>query len=97
MVLYAHFFESPNGPVVIAKAEPLTLMDSALADRIHRILTNRLGGMPVVLRCQLHDTFLLRGDRSLYRYAVDPAVDMLPLVRLDLEPKTAQPKADRPH
>jgi hypothetical protein len=82
----ARFIESPNGPVVVADAQPQVLMDQKLAVSLCNRLSTTLGGMPALLRCRLGDTFVLSGSEHLRHYGVDPILEALPLVRIDIEP-----------
>lgn len=85
MEFHTRFIESPNGPVVIADAQPQVLLDEKLATRVRKHLSTTLGGMPALLRCRLGDTFVLSGGKHLHRYGVDPILEALPLVRISIE------------
>jgi len=80
------FVDTPNGPLVVADAEPALLMNEVSARRLRRDLSRALGETPVLLRCQIGSSWSFAGDPSLCRYAVDPLLETLPRVSLDIEP-----------
>ena len=89
MPLRARFIDGPNGPIVVVDVEPQQLADDLAAARFRSDASRALGGAPVLLRCQLGETLAVSGEPHLYRYGVDPVVDVLPVVSLNLESVTA--------
>jgi hypothetical protein len=79
------FVETPNTPILVVDIEPQLMMNELSMTKLGRRLSARLGGMPVVLRCQIGGSFWFSGERSLWRYAIDPVVDVLPPVAIDLD------------
>jgi hypothetical protein len=77
------FLETDNAPVVIIHTEPRDLLDDANAARTRAHVRSLLGGLDVVHRACLGDHMLFGGERHLYRYVADQAVDALPVVRLE--------------
>jgi len=84
MKLKAHLIEHPNGSIAVADVEPQVAADKAMTASLRRRLSARLGGIPALLRCRLGDTFVLSGEEHLFRYGVDPVVDVLPVIEIDL-------------
>lgn len=84
MLLDTRLIESPNGSIAVADVQPQLLMDKALAPRLRRRLSNVLGGMPALLRCQLGNTFVLDCEPHLRRYGVDPILDVLPTIKIEV-------------
>jgi hypothetical protein len=84
MLLDIRFVDSPNGSIAVADVQPQLVMDKALAPRLCRRLSDALGGMPALLRCQLGDTFVLACEPHLRRYGVDPILDTLQPVKVEL-------------
>jgi hypothetical protein len=84
--MLVRFLEGPNGAIAIADVEAAVLADELAAKRLQRSITRGLGGVAVVLRARAGGTFTLGGDASLWRYAVDPAIDALPPVDINLNP-----------
>jgi hypothetical protein len=82
------FIDTPNGPIVVADAEPKVLGDEIYARKLRQSLCRALGNIPVLLRSQAGGSFSFNGDASLRRYAVDPTVDAMPAVGVDLDPPT---------
>ncbi len=68
------------GAVAVADVTSEQLRDKLTAKRLLRRLSMALGGADAVLRCKQGDTFTLEGEPRLYQYAVDPLVDVLPVV-----------------
>jgi hypothetical protein len=86
MLQTARFLETPNGPIVVVDLPRQMLKDEASATRLRRRLSRALGEMPVVLRCKTDGSVAFNSDLNLQRYAVDPMMDALPAVRIELEP-----------
>lgn len=84
MSIDARVIEGPNGSIAVADVQPQQVMDKAMAARLLRRLSTALGGMPALLRCRLGDTFVFHGECHLYRYGVDPILDVLPVVKIDV-------------
>jgi hypothetical protein len=84
MKLQTHLVEHPNGTIAVADVEPQVAADRAMTASLRRRLSASLGGMPALLRCKLGDTFVLSGEEHLYRYGVDPVVDVLPVIEIDI-------------
>jgi hypothetical protein len=80
------FIETPNGPIAVADITPQLLIDEVAATRLRERLTRTLGEIPVLLRCRIGKSLSFSGDPNLQRYAVDPMIDVLPAVRIDLDP-----------
>ena len=80
------FVETPNTTILVVDIEPQLMMNELLATKLRKRLSGRLGGMPVLLRCQVGGAFFFNGDRSLWRYGIDPVVDALPSVAIDVDP-----------
>jgi hypothetical protein len=80
------FIETPNGPVVVADTEPQLMMDDVAARRLRTRLSRALGNAPVLLRCQIGSSVSFNGDPGLQRHAVDPMVDAMPSVGIELDP-----------
>ncbi len=85
-MLTVRFIETPNGPIVISDTPPQLLMDEIAATRLRKRLCRNLGDIPVLLRCRIGSSISFNGDPNLQRYAVDPVIDVLPVVGIDLEP-----------
>jgi hypothetical protein len=79
------FVETPNTPILVVDIEPQLMMNELSATKLRKRLSGRLGGMPVLLRCQIGDSFWFNGERNLWRYAVDPIVDVLPSVAVNVD------------
>jgi hypothetical protein len=79
------FVETPNTAILIVDIEPQLMMDELLATKLRKRLTGRLGGIPVLLRCRIGNSFWFNGDRNLWRYGVDPVVDVLPSAAIDVD------------
>jgi hypothetical protein len=77
------FLETDNSPVVIIHAEPRDVLDDPEATRTRARVRSLVGGLDVVHRSCLGDHMLFGGERHLYRYAANEAVDALPVVRLE--------------
>ncbi len=90
MLTNVRFVETPNGPVVIADVGALVLLDEIGARRLRQRLSRGLGNARVLLRCPLNNSIAFSGDPNLRRYAVDPVVDSLPVVGIDLEPQWSE-------
>jgi hypothetical protein len=84
--MQAHFLDTPNGSVVVIDVRLPLLQDEVAAARLRRHISLRLGEQPVLLRCRHGNSFTFNGDPNLRRYAVDPAIDALPVVDIDLDP-----------
>jgi hypothetical protein len=84
MTVRARFLEGPNEAIVIVDVEPHQLADTRAAARFCAEASKALGGAPVLLRCQLGDTVAVSGDRHLHRYGLDPIIDALPVVNVNL-------------
>lgn len=84
MPLKTRVIEGPNGSIAVADVEPEQVMDKTTARTLRRGLSNALGGIPALLRCRLGETFVLDGEDHLYRYGVDPLLDVLPVLTVDV-------------
>ena len=84
MIVKTHFVEHPNGIIAVADIEPQQAMDQTVAASLGRRLSAKLGGLPALLRCRIGSAFFFHGDASLYRYGVDPMIDALPIVEIDV-------------
>jgi hypothetical protein len=84
MILDTRLIESPNGSIAVADVQPLLVMDKALAPHLRGRLSNALGGMPALLRCQLGSVFMLDCEPHLRRYGVDPILDVLPAIKIEV-------------
>jgi hypothetical protein len=80
------FLETCDAPVVVVHVHPRDLLDTRGAARTQACVRSLLGGLDVVLRARFGERLLFGGDQRLYRYAVDPTVDALPILRLESWP-----------
>jgi hypothetical protein len=80
------FLETCDAPVGILHVHPRDLLNTAEAARTLARVRCLLGGMEVVQRARVGEQVFFGGDQRLYRYAVDPLVDTLPIVRLESWP-----------
>jgi hypothetical protein len=79
------FVETPNTRILVVDIEPQLMMNEPRATRLRKRLSGTLGGMPVLLRCQMGDSFSFNGERHLWRYGVDQMVDVMPPIAIDLD------------
>jgi hypothetical protein len=79
------FVETPNTVILVVDAEPQLMMNELLATKLRKRLSARLGGMPVLLRCRLGNSFCFNGERNLWQYGIDPIVDVLPPAAIDVD------------
>jgi hypothetical protein len=80
-----YLVEHANGTVAVADLSPQQIADNATAARLSRRLTIRLGGMPALLRCRLgENTYILVGPPHLRRFGVEPALETMPSVEVDI-------------
>jgi hypothetical protein len=79
------FVETANTPILVVDIEPQLVMNEPLATKLRKRLSGRLGGMPVLLRCRIGNSFWFNGERNLWRYAVDPIVDVLPSAAINID------------
>jgi hypothetical protein len=79
------YVETPNATILIVDIEPQLMMDELSATKVRKRLSRTRGGMPVLLRCEIGGAFFFNGDRGLWRYGIDPVVDALPSVLIDLD------------
>lgn len=86
MLTTVRFIETPNGPIVVADTPPQLLIDDISATRLRKRLSRTLGEIPVLLRCRIGNSLSFNGDPNLQRHALDPMLDALPVVRIDLDP-----------
>lgn len=84
MSLNARVIEGPNGAIAVADVSPEQVTDEKTARRLLRRLSMALGGSDAVLRCKRGDALMLEGERHLYRYAVDPMLEVLPIVTVNV-------------
>ena len=80
------FVETCDAPVVIIHSHPRDLLDTVRAARTRAHVRSLLGGLDVVQRARVGEQVFFGGDQRLYRYAVDPTVDALPILRLESWP-----------
>jgi hypothetical protein len=80
MKLNARVMDGPNGVIAVGDVTVGQVRDKKTAKRLLMFLRVAFGGAEAVLRCKQGDTFILEGEPCLYRYAVDPLVDVLPVV-----------------
>jgi hypothetical protein len=85
-VYLVRFLDSPNGPIAIADVEAQILTDELSTRRFRQRLAQALGGLPILMRCQTGSSVQCDGPPSLRRYALDPMVEALPPVGIDLNP-----------
>jgi hypothetical protein len=88
-MLQVRFFEGPNGAIVILDVTHQAVSNEIGATKLRGRLSRELGGCPVLLRCRIAGALCASGEPSLLRYALDPMIDALPLVGLDLDPPWA--------
>jgi hypothetical protein len=79
------YVETPNATILVVDIEPQLMMNERLATKFRKRLSATRGGMPVLLRCQVGEAFFFNGDRSLWRYGIDPVVDALPSVAIEVD------------
>jgi hypothetical protein len=79
------YVETPNATIMVMDIEPQLMMNELVATKFRKRLSATHGGIPVLLRCQVGDAFFFNGDRSLWRYGIDPIIDALPSVVIDLD------------
>jgi hypothetical protein len=84
MPLTARVIDGPNGIIAVADVSPEQVADQNAARRLLRRLSMALGGAEAVLRCKRGNAFVLEGEGHLYRYAVDPMLDVLPTVTVNV-------------
>jgi hypothetical protein len=84
MLCKVHLVEHANGTVAVADIEPGIAADQPSATSLRRRLSGRLGGMETLLRCRLGNVFILSGNEHLYRYGVDPIVEVMPTLDIDV-------------
>jgi len=85
MTLKTHLVEHPNGTIAVADIEPDQILDRAVAARLRSRLSAILGGMPALLRYKDgEDLYVLSGDAHLHRYGVDPIIDVLPSIEVNV-------------
>ncbi len=84
MPLTARVIDGPNGMIAVADVSPEQVTDQKAARRLLKRLSMALGGAEAVLRCKRGSTFILEGECHLYRYAVDPILDVLPTVTVNV-------------
>ena len=80
------FVETCDAPVGILHVYPRDLLNTASAARTRAHVRSLLGGLDVVQRARVGEQVFFDGDQRLYRYAVDPMVDALPILRLESWP-----------
>jgi hypothetical protein len=84
MPLITRVINGPNGAIAVADVSPEQVTDQKAARRLLGRLSMALGGAEAVLRCRRGSTFMLEGEGHLYRYAVDPVLDVLPTVTVNV-------------
>lgn len=84
MSIEARMIESPNGAIAVADVQLGQIMDEAVARGLRRRLSMALGGTDAVLRCRHGDAVMVDGKDCLSRYAVDPMLSVLPVVKVDI-------------
>ena len=84
MALVTRVIDGPNGMIAVADVSPEQVTDQKAARSLLKRLSRALGGAEAVLRCRRGSTFMLQGECHLYRYAVDPTLDVLPTVTVNL-------------
>jgi hypothetical protein len=78
------FLETGRGRVAIVHVQPQQLVDEIECRRLRRTLGRVLAGMDVILRCRMGDSVSCDADAHLRHHALNPEVDFLPVVMLDL-------------
>jgi hypothetical protein len=90
MPMIARVIEGPNGAIAVADVSPEQVSDERTARRLLTRLSLALGGSEAVLRCKRGGTFMLEGEHHLYPYAVDPILDVLPTVIVNVSGASGQ-------
>ncbi|HTC58736.1 MAG TPA: hypothetical protein VK691_01305 [Solirubrobacteraceae bacterium] len=84
MPLTTRVIDGPNGMIAVADVSPEQVTDEKTARRLLRRLSMALGDAEAVLCCKRGNAFMLEGEPHLYRYAVDPILDVLPTVTVNV-------------
>jgi hypothetical protein len=84
MSLTTRVIDGPNGMIAVADVSPEQVTDEKTARAMLRRLSMALGGADAVLRCKRGNAFVLEGEPHLYRYAVEPVLDVLPTVTVNV-------------
>ena len=78
------FLETGQGTIAIVHVEPQQLVDEIACRRQRRAIGRALAGMDVILRCRLGDAVSCHADAHLRHHALEPEVDYLPVVALEI-------------
>jgi hypothetical protein len=89
-MLEARFMDTPTGTLVVVDMTPGLLTDEIASRRFRLTLSRALGDISVILRSRVGESLQFSCDPSLRRYAVDPMVDALPVVGVDLHPPLSE-------
>ena len=85
MLHRASFLETGDRPIVIIHVTHQQLLDEVACLRLRRNLRRALGGLEVILRCRSPHGIRFHADEHLRHHAMDPEIDTLPVVTLDLD------------
>jgi len=66
---------------------PPDVIDPEIAQRQINVLRSLIDGMPVVMRCRNGSAWTVVGDRAVAHYALDPQIDVRPVLQLALAPE----------
>lgn len=87
MSCHVSFLGIPNGHLAIVHVAAGEIVDAEVARRQINVLRSLLDGMPVVMRCRDGLASTVVGEGRDARYALDPQIDALPVLRLAMVPE----------